>query len=115
MGLMPFHSVLLKIERAKKHIAELEAERDSFFGFNPYTFDSKLDPQTGKRQFYCKRVSPVPDLFSLIVGDVLNNLRSALDHMAYRFVRLGNAPTGDNLRNAYFPIGENVTDYRSRR
>lgn len=110
----PLDDLLLKIERAKKHILDLEAERDSFFQTKPYRFRFESNPQTRERTYYLAEAKPIPRHFSLIIGDAINNLRSALDHVAYHLVCVG---TGNvkSFPDAKFPIGGSSTEYRSQR
>ena len=72
----------LKLERAKKHILDLESEWTTFLKTKPYHVVFKDDLQTGERIYYVERVNDIPPVILVIVGDVLQNLRSALDHLA---------------------------------
>lgn len=72
----PLDSLVLKVERAKKHILELEAEYDSFRKDRPYRIDFKTDPVTRSRTYYLADAKPVPKSFSPILGDALNNVLS---------------------------------------
>lgn len=88
-----------KIKRAKKHLSDLEAERDRFFANNACAVESYEDPQTGERIFKMLHVSPVSVDFLLTLGDALHNTRSALDHLAWQLVAPAKRGTG-----TYFPI-----------
>jgi hypothetical protein len=85
--------IRLKIERAKKHILDLNSEVVAFFATNPYEVGTKRDPETRKLIYYVSRVTAVPTAVSIIAGDVFQNLRSALDHLAQHLwlVGTGNA------------------------
>jgi hypothetical protein len=102
----------VKIERAKKHINELDVAYNLFFASRPHEISSKSDPKTGDRVFYTARVDDVPLDFSAIVGDILQNLRSALDHLAYQLFRIGPGGTGDP-RHIYFPIFDDAAKYKT--
>jgi hypothetical protein len=102
----------LKVERAKKHILDLEAEWHSFLDGNPYGIEIKDDVNTGDRVYYLVRDSSIPQNIPLIIGDAIQNLRSALDHLAYHFALIG--PKGAvAMSRVYFPIVKSATEYRS--
>jgi hypothetical protein len=46
-------------------------------------------------------VQPTPIRLTAILGDVIHNLRSSLDHLAFQLVWVG---TGAQPSNIYFPI-----------
>jgi hypothetical protein len=105
--------VSAKIERAKKHTADLKTELDSFLKTDPYAVGSKHDRQTRKLIYYVMAVKSIPECFSIIAGDILQNLMSALDHLAYQIVC---NDTGDNPPNPtgiYFPIGNSAAHYNA--
>ena len=44
------------------------------------------DAATGLREWKVGRADPLPSSLSLLAGDVIHNLRSALDHLIYQLV-----------------------------
>jgi hypothetical protein len=67
----------------------------------PYDFIVHIDPQSGHHTIYAEIVESPSPMLSVIVGDVLHNLRSGLDHLAWELViRAGGKPG----RHTYFPI-----------
>jgi hypothetical protein len=109
----PLDSLVLKIERAKKHILELESEYERFRRETPYSIGLKDDPQTGDRVYRLAAVKPIPKAFSAIIGDVLNNLRACLDHAVYAMVQVGK-PSAVDPRAIFFPICGSSTEYKTR-
>src|ERR1700722_3319588 len=105
---------MIKVERAKKHILDLESERDRFFQTKPYSFSHSTDPKSGDRKYYIKGVEPIPIQFSVVIGDALNNLRCALDHLAYHLVCVGVGAT-KSFPDAKFPIGDSLPKYNSQK
>jgi hypothetical protein len=97
----------LKIEWAYKHVDDLHAALQTFIDSEPYTISEKCDPQNGERVYYAARVAPVPPAILLIAGDILQNLRTALDYLICHLVRIkvGTTTTGNG-----FPIFENVPE-----
>lgn len=109
----PLASLVLKIERAKKHIRELESEHERFMRDNAYTIDFKTDTNTKERIHYLAAVKPVPKEFSPILGDALNNLRACLDHTVFAMVQVGR-PQAVKLNDVCFPICNSASDYKAR-
>jgi hypothetical protein len=97
-----------KIERAKKHLADLDVEIHSFLDPKPYEFRAERDPQTRQLVYYLASIKDMPSEIPLIAGDAFQNLRSALDHLACRLVEAGaGIPIRDNpefFKGVSFPI-----------
>lgn len=77
----------LKIARAKAHLHEVEEAIDAFART---AFDSlrlQADPETGERVFQLGELRHPDACIGLMIGDVLSNLRAALDHLAFQLVR----------------------------
>lgn len=76
-------SARLKFSRAISHYDDLERESKAFLNSRPYSVVVRYD---GGRGFFVSQFQigrEVPDRLSLILGDLLANLRSALDHLAW--------------------------------
>jgi len=100
--------VRAKIRRAEKHLRELENALDAYFAENPYGLGARGDNRTGISTFYITQVADIPDDIRVIIGDVVHNLRSALDHLAWQLViSAGNRPTGKTA----FPICSEQKDF----
>jgi hypothetical protein len=93
----------LKVQRAKKHIADLNREIATYKGLNPYELVVDRDSEPGQHLLRVnERVKP-PEDWPVIVGDVLHNLRSGLDILACDVLR---ACGRTNVRNVYFPFAK---------
>lgn len=103
-------SAYAKIATAKDHIKRLEAELAKFFSSRPYTVATKLDPSTHRLTYFLSGVRPLPISVSTILGDALQNLRSALDHLAYQLFLAGTGGTQEGF-HIYFPIFDSAADY----
>jgi hypothetical protein len=100
----------LKIERADKHLRDFRAAIVEFRKANPYGFRIERDPQTREPFYYVVEIQDIPVEISLIAGDVLQNLRSALDYLACALVgRNGKKPT----KETSFPIFDDAAKYQS--
>ncbi len=93
--------IYAKVERAKKHVRELEALVQGFFETNPYEIVVQDDPDTGDRAFTVKILHQPPLEWSAVVGDAVHNLRAALDLLVCELVRGEGQPIKDNTS---FPI-----------
>jgi len=73
----------LKLKRAGEYIEALKERIDLWLGSDAYTISRKKDPQTGDTVCRAQIKKPPPAEISLLVGDAVHNLRSALDHAVY--------------------------------
>lgn len=103
----PFRASFLKIERAQRHILELEAVVREYLASEPAKVTTSSQPlgecppelaqqHPGMKWFHAfsfqMHINPPPEVLSAILGDIFHNLRSALDLMASALVRLNNEP-----------------------
>ncbi len=76
---------ILKINWANKHLERLDRAITAWFDGNSH-FSHKIDPDPDNPQQFFLKVSaddiPV-DPLSLVIGDIVQNIRSSLDHIAY--------------------------------
>lgn len=97
-----FESAKLKVKRANKHISELQAGLIEFVNTKPYEVRSDFDESRGLYGLGVSMTRSVPPEISIILGDVIHNLRSALEHVASD---LDFAVTNDRTRSK-FPMHE---------
>jgi len=102
-----------KSKRAKKHIEELKVELRAFLDSKPYTVGTKRDLQTRKLIYYVASVQNTPPAIPMIIGDILQCLRSTLDHLAYQLL-LVSGP-GFDEHKVRFPVGRDFNSYKSER
>jgi hypothetical protein len=98
-----------KLDQADEHIFNLKIAWDGFVESGAYPIESEDDPDTGERIYRIVNVAPIDPSFPLIIGDAINNIRSALDHLAYHLVQLGPAP----IEKVYFPIGKRSKEFET--
>jgi hypothetical protein len=103
--------IQIKIERAKKHISDLNREVGAFYATKPYETGLKNDPQSGKLSHYLIKLDPIPINFATIAGDAIHNLRSTLDHLAQHLWLVNNPSRPDAEFN--FPICNSASKYKS--
>ncbi len=103
--------IYAKIERAKKHIADLERGIRAFHDTNPYLIVRETDPELGGPRWRV-RIRKYPPLeLAPVIGDAVHNLRSALDHLV---VALVEANHGKVTNATEFPIFESPEAYETR-
>jgi hypothetical protein len=98
----------VKLSRAKHHVEELRAAVGQL---DVVTTDSIVGaPSDEDSSVLVYRVTQVPEIdpsVSAIAGDVLHNLRTALDHVAWQLVLLGD---GQPNENTTFPLVDTATN-----
>jgi hypothetical protein len=106
-------SILQKVTRAKQHADDLLVKVKAFLNTRPYAVDTKRDSATRRLIYYVASVRDTPTELALISGDVLHNLRSALDHLAYQLFLVGTGGASPGFR-VYFPIGDDLAEYQKK-
>jgi len=101
-----------KLIRAKQHSRELEVVIKSFFDSQPYKISTKRNPQTRQLIYFVTSANDLPKEIPLITGDIIQNLKSALDHLAYQ---LFTTETKGKIAGThiYFPIAKDLQTYES--
>jgi hypothetical protein len=95
----PFTSAILKVERAEKHISDLQAailEIDLCRVFTQYNAES------GESRIIAECAS-VPPAITLITGDAIHNLRTALDYLVREIAFAVSDRESEHIK---FPIGK---------
>ena len=106
-----FSGPRLKIERAEKHIQDLDAAIRTFCDSEEtYTLAPKDYPEISHVGLQVDYVRPIPDCIALGIGDAVHNLRSSLDHLAWQLVETGGGKPG---KDTYFPICQSPQQYTS--
>lgn len=104
----PFDSAHRKIARAGQHLEDLQLELKSFADEQPYERIVEPNPACSEQLIHKIRLTrhledtAVPE----IVGDIVTNLRAALDHAVYGVAL---ASGRSNIKNAYFPFAGTET------
>jgi hypothetical protein len=97
--------VWAKLNRAGEHIDTLADAIGSFINADPQPLALSvpyLDPDDGWHTVYGIVDEEPPERLGVILGDVLHNIRSALDHLIWQLVILdGGQPKGGPRGNAF--------------
>lgn len=102
-------SAYQKLERAKQHLALLDARITAFRALDAYEFVPKEgEPPQDERlaviEYHVKVKSELPDSWGVIVGDILTNLRAALDHSVFGHADDRNELSPKDVKAMSFPI-----------
>jgi len=97
----------LKLGRAKAHLADLKQGIETVLDPDAYRFDIKYDDKTNRYVYTVHDLPTVDPEWSIHIGEALYQLRSALDHLAWRLVELcGVTPN----KQTQFPIRDSLLD-----
>jgi hypothetical protein len=109
-----FESAWLKWGRAVVHAQTLKVDLDAVTS-DPdcqptFTVEAEYQPKRHGFSVIVTDIDPMPPTWGLLIGDIANNLRSALDQTAWAIVTRGRTPP-DALskkaqRKIYFPISD---------
>lgn len=107
----PLQAILPKIDRANEQIQELNSEINVWVNSNPSEFELDVQDDGAKHLVWCQ-FDPLPDMarWGVIVGDILHNLRSGLDHLAWKLVEASGGTPG---RHTEFPIFEDASGWQT--
>ncbi|WP_344875977.1 hypothetical protein [Allokutzneria multivorans] len=97
-----------KAARAWDHIGDLRSRLLDFRSAEPYSLTPRMTDDAERVDYVLNIHHAVPAVFGSIVGDVLHNLRSALENLAFRLAVLSNEEelTERLQHRAAFPICE---------
>lgn len=92
----------LKLNRARKHLEVLGNELAVFAAAELYRIAHESSAGGSEHIFRAKVLKEPPPFLSVVIGDALQNMRSALEHLAWglAFKDKGSAPS----RSTSFPI-----------
>jgi hypothetical protein len=108
----PLDGCRLKLDRADEHLQALKAETLAYIERKPYRFSQGRSADHREHSFYLEATEPIPVRLSVLFGDVLQNARSALDHIAWQLASLEHvAPR----RTTSFPICHDAESWKARR
>lgn len=107
--LSPFESSRMLIDRAREHFDQFDELQRSFVTKSEEGVFTEIDAETGK--ILCKVKPPEIDRrMPVILFDLINGLRSALDHAVFDAARvLGAEPNPERTK---FPFGETIDNLR---
>lgn len=97
-----FDSARLKVTRAERHIGELRALIIDFAGQKPCTLMIQRNEDRKSNSLVASAAKGLPEEVAMAIGDVIHNLRTSLDHMAFQIV-------GDSRSKVQFPMNKTAS------
>jgi len=97
----PLDGALAKLERAKTHLAELESTIESLSSIASAGIVHNPAEDSRVHSYQAGGLPEIPTSLGVIVGEVLFNLRSCLDHVAWQLVLNNGGKPGERMS---FPI-----------
>ena len=107
-------SALLKINRAKEKIDDLQVALEDFLKSEPYKVTADNNPQTGQKAWRVTRCDEIPARIPIIAGEVVHDLRTALDYVAFQLFTAGLYCSSSSERDISFPVSADVTKHESK-
>jgi hypothetical protein len=77
---MQFHSSRLKVDRANKHIEDIDRSVRNLSDPDAHVVTTDVDPHTGQKFIHYDIPQDIPTNLALMIGDAVHNLRTALDY-----------------------------------
>jgi hypothetical protein len=118
-----FESAWLKWAQAIVHAQALEADIADWTQRDPNPVRAFRTEYNAKRHGFAivvEDVAPVPARWRLLLGDIANNHRASLDHLAWALVSRGKTPPGSGLlteqqeKAVYFPVCNDRIDFNAQ-
>ncbi len=108
----PLAGILAKLARAQHHLEAVDEEIGAFMECDPYSISYERKPD-GTDHIWRVHVREQPPLaLGPIIGDFLQNTRSALDHLVWQLAILsGKEPPN---RNTAFPVCDTEGIFRAK-
>ena len=106
-----FREARLKIQRAVKHINDLNMILGQFSNRQTHEVIVEHDPNGGDDTLKVRASETLPDSFALTLGDALHNLRSSLD---YVISEIEFATVKSRSKYTRFPVGQSRDDLKAR-
>jgi hypothetical protein len=110
----PLDDARLKVERAKRHLAEAKAEVACYLDTKPYEFPTEHQGGVFTARPAVIKQQP-PDNLRLVLGDVIGNLRPILDYVAWELVvKHSPTPPVKGKTRIYFPLSKDPAQFAER-
>ena len=104
-----FISSRLKLKRARQLICDLKNLLARHLEENPPRTEliGMQPSEDGKGPWATSKITlpPPPEMTPVLIGDIIHNIRSSLDHVASEMARINSKPD----KHVYFPFGESAS------
>jgi hypothetical protein len=110
----PLEGVRLKLTRAEEHLVMLDSQIFAFLQDEPYTVSYERKPDGSEHVYKVHVAERMPADFGVIVGDCLQNMRSALDHLVWQLAIRSGKRTETPARQTAFPVCDTRDAFRAK-
>jgi hypothetical protein len=113
----PLDSARAKLRRADEHLDALKAEAAAWLDSRPYDlywdppYPELIETPHLELDIHVGVVREPPEALGVILGDVLHNLRGALDNLFWALVTRTGMPTPAEARTISFPIARRYATF----
>jgi hypothetical protein len=112
----------LKLDRARNHLEVLGNELAAFNASEPYRIVHEPNVDASEHFFRAKVLKDPPSFLSVIIGDILQNMRSALEHLVWGLAlkAKGSEPSRAisfpiyRTESAFFEVNKKTGNYSTR-
>src|SRR5690349_10931904 len=109
----PLFGVYLKLARARNQLKVLDGLIKTYFDAKPYAIEPQIDLEPPVLWKVIRIKTAADPLWSAITGEIIHNLRCALDYIVYQLVILNTGATPITSKNQ-FPIFKTEPGFNSR-
>lgn len=103
-----FADARAKLDRARKHIADLDALIASFLSTDFYKLTTDLNEGEGRIKYGFDSLHQPDKQLNVILGDAISNLRSTLDYLTIAIAK----PITAETDKAYFPFADDANGFK---
>jgi hypothetical protein len=115
MTIHPLQGVRIKIDRAKKHLADLVSEFGTFGKEDPYPVVREIEPDSGDEVYRVRIKRYIPPEWAGSIGDVIHCLRSAYDHLAVALVVANGKDSKTAIAETEFPVSSSKEAFHTKK
>jgi hypothetical protein len=108
-------AIRLKLERAQEHLRTMTLAMDDYVKRRPrsYGIESVDRSPTTSFRYVLRLAEPVPPMLSVILGEAIHDMRSALDQCVFQLYAANNG--GKERSGTAFPIVTEPQEYQKHR
>jgi hypothetical protein len=108
-----------KLARAEEHMKALAEAIEGFVKTEPYEITRHLEAEDADHVYRFSKFTDPPECIGILIGDVVHNLRSSLDHIAFALAKQGSVAAGITMsRNQetgiQFPISDSPEQFNKQ-
>ena len=100
----PLDGVRLKLARAMEHLLKLDDEIHEYRVREPFRVLREVDSRDARLRYGFFLTELPPAHLSVVIGDVVNNVRSSLDHLAWQLVLANGGTPRIDPPSTNFPV-----------